>query len=414
MSTGSLTQLAALGSQDQYLSVAGEITFFKGVYRRHTNFAKESVFMAFNQTPNWGQQTTCVISRTGDLLSKVWLNVKIPALNEPLKKKEFFNLKKALLGDNVKLLDSAGVPVVRTSAATAWDQSAPTSNYDSNYAGWDGSAAENKAFSIIGSAYNPDWTYEMNVSHYLPVPKDIAVAFDTLTNPLVVGTKATSVPKNFLSLLKGQDTTVALTSFDTADQIKSAGMLNSSPDPAWPITSGSRAGVRASAASFVTTAQTDASDLTEAQYSTLRTNLWQPKKYYDYTSPFIWHTGPLDENTFDQSMELQKEFIQSNPGKYPKARYCDEVGHAMIDKVELVIGGTLIDSHPGHYLHVWNELTQTPEKKQIAHLIGRSGSESELEDMAMEDQSLFIPLQFFFCRHLMCSLPLIALQYHQV
>jgi hypothetical protein len=47
-------------------------------------------------------------------------------------------------------------------------------------------------------------------------------------------------------------------------------------------------------------------------------------------------------------------------------------------------------------------------------LIGRSGSESELEEFAMEDQNLFVPLQFFFCRHLMCSLPLIALQYHQV
>jgi hypothetical protein len=34
--------------------------------------------------------------------------------------------------------------------------------------------------------------------------------------------------------------------------------------------------------------------------------------------------------------------------------------------------------------------------------------------MAQHDQTLYIPLQFFFCRHLMCSLPLISLQYHQV
>merc|ERR1711937_259688 len=121
-----------------------------------------------------------------------------------------------------------------------------------------------------------------------------------------------------------------------------------------------------------------------------------------------------DEATFDSMPSLMKEFITQNPGKYPKARYCDEVGHAMINKVDLVIGGTLIDSHPGHYLQVWNESTQTPEKKQISHLIGRSGSEAELEDMAMEEQELYVPLQFFFCRHLMCSLPLIALQYHQV
>ena len=121
-----------------------------------------------------------------------------------------------------------------------------------------------------------------------------------------------------------------------------------------------------------------------------------------------------DPSAFDSDLELQKEFIQRNAGKFPRARYCDCVGFAMIDKVDLVIGGTLIDSHPGHYLQVWDELTQTPEKKQIAHLVGRSGSEAELEELAQSKQTLYIPLQFFFCRHLMCSLPLIALQYHQV
>jgi hypothetical protein len=121
-----------------------------------------------------------------------------------------------------------------------------------------------------------------------------------------------------------------------------------------------------------------------------------------------------DSSLFDNDIELQRDYIQANPGRYPKARYCDCVGFGIIDKVDLVIGGTLIDSHPGHYLQVWDELTQTPEKKQIAHLVGRSGSEAELEELAQGKQQLYIPLQFFFCRHLMCSLPLIALQYHQV
>ena len=111
----------------------------------------------------------------------------------------------------------------------------------------------------------------------------------------------------------------------------------------------------------------------------------------------------LTTDEFDLDLELQSEYIQTNQGKYPKARYCDCVGFALIDKIDLVIGGTLIDSHPGHYLQVWDELTQTPEKKQIQHLVGRSGSEAELEELAMGKQNLYIPLQFFFCRHLMCS-----------
>jgi hypothetical protein len=108
--------------------------------------------------------------------------------------------------------------------------------------------------------------------------------------------------------------------------------------------------------------------------------------------------------------ESGKEFHN----RWRGARYCDEVGHAVIDKIDLVIGGTTIDSHYGHYLHVWNELTQTPEKKEIERLVGRSGSDEELQELAKSDQTLYVPLQFFFCRHLVQSLPLIALQYHEV
>ena len=110
-----------------------------------------------------------------------------------------------------------------------------------------------------------------------------------------------------------------------------------------------------------------------------------------------------DPSQFDNDIELQKEYIQANQGKFPKARYCDCVAYGLLDKIDLVIGGTLIDSHPGHWLQVWDELTQTPEKKQISHLVGRSGSEAELEELAQSKQTLYIPLQFWFCRHLMCS-----------
>jgi hypothetical protein len=229
MSTGALTQLAAVGSQDQYLSVQGEVTFWKGVYRRHTNFAKETVKMEFNQTPHLGQKCTCTISRTGDLLSKVWLAVTLPPLNE-------------------------------TKVKT------------------DGS----------------------------PAPSDNLIVSDQPT-----------------------------TSFG---------------------------------GSYSTTGQ---------------------QKLYSGSSTQHYN-------------------------RFEGARYCDEVGHALIKKIDLVIGGTTIDTQYGHFMQVFNELTQTPEKKEIARLIGRSGSDAELQEWAKTTQHLFIPLQFFFCRHLVQSLPLIALQYHEV
>ena len=41
-------QLVAYGAQDIYLTGNPQITYFKVVYRRHTNFAMESIEQVFN------------------------------------------------------------------------------------------------------------------------------------------------------------------------------------------------------------------------------------------------------------------------------------------------------------------------------------------------------------------------------
>ncbi len=47
---GGLIQLIAVGEQDQFLTGDPEITFFKSVYKRHSNFAmevKSQIFSGF-------------------------------------------------------------------------------------------------------------------------------------------------------------------------------------------------------------------------------------------------------------------------------------------------------------------------------------------------------------------------------
>jgi len=70
---GGLLQLVAYGAQDVYLTGNPQITFFKVVYRRHTNFALESIQQTFNGNPGYGQRVTCQISRNGDLINRVYL-----------------------------------------------------------------------------------------------------------------------------------------------------------------------------------------------------------------------------------------------------------------------------------------------------------------------------------------------------
>ena len=61
MTGGGLMQLVAYGAQDVYLTGNPQITFFKVVYRRHTNFAMESIENPFNGAPNCGKTVTCTI-----------------------------------------------------------------------------------------------------------------------------------------------------------------------------------------------------------------------------------------------------------------------------------------------------------------------------------------------------------------
>lgn len=73
-------QLVAYGAQDIYLTGTPQITFFKVVYRRHTNFAIEAVEQTFNGTADFGRKVTCTVSRNGDLIHKTYLQIALPAL----------------------------------------------------------------------------------------------------------------------------------------------------------------------------------------------------------------------------------------------------------------------------------------------------------------------------------------------
>jgi len=75
---GGLLQLVAYGAQDVYLTGNPQITFFKVVYRRHTNFAMEAIQQTFNGNVGYGNTVTCQISRNGDLINRMYLQVDVP------------------------------------------------------------------------------------------------------------------------------------------------------------------------------------------------------------------------------------------------------------------------------------------------------------------------------------------------
>lgn len=115
---------------------------------------------------------------------------------------------------------------------------------------------------------------------------------------------------------------------------------------------------------------------------------------------------------------LQTSYLEDptgGTGDYDSLVYTNAIGHALILQVTVDIGGQTIDRQYGTWLDIWNELTITAEKQNgYNEMIGKQAADIGLKNTANLNRVYFIPLQFWFNCNPGLSLPLIALQYHEI
>ena len=78
-------QIVAYGAQDLFLTGTPEITYWKVSYRRHTNFAMESIEQTFQGQADFGRRVSAILSRNGDLAYRTYLQVTLPEINQEMK-----------------------------------------------------------------------------------------------------------------------------------------------------------------------------------------------------------------------------------------------------------------------------------------------------------------------------------------
>ena len=98
---GGLLQLVAQGAQDAYLSGNPQITFWKGLFKRHTNFAMEAFRLNFTGQPNWGTKQSVTVSRNADLLYSTYLEVVLPHYDPVSRPNAVYNNDQFRLGYNL-------------------------------------------------------------------------------------------------------------------------------------------------------------------------------------------------------------------------------------------------------------------------------------------------------------------------
>lgn len=109
-------------------------------------------------------------------------------------------------------------------------------------------------------------------------------------------------------------------------------------------------------------------------------------------------------------LPLLQSVNEGSPGS-GQISWVNSLGHALISKTELEIGGQVIDRQYGEWMEIWTQLSVDASKKYgYDQLVSRSDNYQTVTGPL----TVYIPLQFWFCRNIGLSLPLIALQYHEV
>ena len=98
---GGLLQLVAHGAQDAYLTGNPQITFWKGMFKRHTNFAMESFRINFTGMPAWGSKQSATLGRHADLLYSTYIEVHLPHYDPTTKRTAVYNNDQFHLGYNL-------------------------------------------------------------------------------------------------------------------------------------------------------------------------------------------------------------------------------------------------------------------------------------------------------------------------
>ena len=107
---------------------------------------------------------------------------------------------------------------------------------------------------------------------------------------------------------------------------------------------------------------------------------------------------------------------QINPSEGARFAWVRRVGHALIQEVEMEIGGSRIDKQYGVWFEIWYELARAAGDMERGYLkmIGDVPELTRYDSRIKKEYILYIPMQFWFNRHIGLALPLIALQYHEV
>ena len=356
-----LMDLVATGAQDVYLTGKPEITFFKALHRRHTNFSMESIDQTLLGPTGFGSKFNVTVSRNGDLVYRVWLEVDLPKLESTLPKTAVKNDADFRTVANNLTLDGNE----RTYDNVEHINTDTTSN--------------NAKFNVV---VNGDGSLEEIVVI------DGGTGYTSQVLTLTIGGKEIQIPADALTIDTGKITEVDLSKVKGISSNTNYNTNEKTYTATFKETSGDGKGL---------TIVVNVDETREASIEVTNGGAGYKK---DDTITFTLDGTDVILTIVD---DMLTEASLKNGSSWG---YCKWVGHKLVKKVSVDIGGQQIDEQDSGFRWAWDQLTEDPNNAGYQTMLGAAGG--------TELKKLYIPIKVWFSENLGLALPLIALQYHEV
>jgi hypothetical protein len=370
--TGGLINVVSYVSSDLFLTGAPQITFYKMVYRRYTNFAMESVIQEFDNDIEFKRESELVPERVGDLIHKGYLRIKIPR----------FQVRKEDVGIDIN-------------------------DFEFNYANE----------SIITDFENVKNVYTKILTDIYRIIFKATNAQNVSYTALVLDVQNYMNQENRIALLIKYDELLNRTRVRLSEQLENPecildyAILDPCRSDLWLILN--KIDVTKLFNDSASNVDTDEID-PDSQAYTREVNRIMKDSVLKYMTGALGDLVKVQDLFFTQYKIFLKE-IEYDKAQNIRFAWVKNLGFSIIEYLDVYIGGKRIDRHLGIWMNIWYELTHTEaQKRDFNDMIGDVSELTNFDTVEKPEYTLFIPMNFWFNKYNGLSFPLLAMQYNNL
>ncbi|QGR53906.1 major capsid-like protein [Moumouvirus maliensis] len=357
---GGLMQLAVYGSQDIFLTGTPQITFFKAVYKRNTNFAIEPIAQHFIGITDFDQEMISVVEKIGDLMSRIYLEIDIPKVSLNIRNESLWS----------------------TNLQESKNQYNLISNYYShvyNFISQNSKIARNlyKLLKINNITINDINKIVENDNFTKEFDKSLELLTDYISSSKEID-EINNISTNRYQILQNIKTINIINIYKALSDVKH----------------------------YTSIPENERDSIIKNKLVNILNNILYKQMYNFYI--------PIYDAYFDAQNKYQSLKNNTYTERY-KFAWVEELGNALIDYVDFRIGDQVIDKQTGDWMIIFNKLfIHEYNMENYNNMIGNVKELTIFDDSVKNQYKLIIPLQFWFCRHTGLSLPIIALGYSDI